>query len=541
MVIVGARCAGSPLAAMLARRGLRVCLLDRARFPSETLSTHVIQPCGVSSLRRLGALDAVLAAGAVPLTHLTLVAEDARIDATVDPATYGAPSLSVRRIVLDHLLVEAAASAGAEVRTETAVTGLLQVDGRVAGIETKHGRIGARLVVGADGRSSTVASLVGAREYRVAPPGRVFSWAYFEGVSEAEARLRLGSVGDLTYVSSPTDAGLHLAAVCSPFETRDAFLADREGGFMAGIAAWPELADVLAGGRRVGPIRVLANWHGYFREAAGPGWVLLGDAGHFKDPSPAQGISDALRHGERLADTVVSGLDGTADVDEELRRWWRWRDRDGYEMHWFATDMGAVSPTPLGTEFIREVAADEAAAEKLLRILNHDVPPSKLLTPTRLGRTFVRTIARHPRLIPAIMAEVASEARNQIDRSTRRNLPPAGGRRWPWGVESRIERMLLTLTVVGFVVPNVFVGLYLAGEGIDVGGYFSHWTASLPSTQLIVDLGIAAVTLFAWAAVEGPRAGIKRWWLCIPASFLVGLCFGLPLFLLMRERALAES
>src|ERR1700730_7150674 len=81
VVVVGARCAGSPLATMLARRGLRVCLLDRARFPSDTLSTHVIQPCGVAILDRLGVLQAVLRAGAVPLTAFTLVADDARRDA----------------------------------------------------------------------------------------------------------------------------------------------------------------------------------------------------------------------------------------------------------------------------------------------------------------------------------------------------------------------------------------------------------------------------------------------------------------------------
>jgi phosphoglycerol transferase MdoB-like AlkP superfamily enzyme len=103
------------------------------------------------------------------------------------------------------------------------------------------------------------------------------------------------------------------------------------------------------------------------------------------------------------------------------------------------------------------------------------------------------------------------------------------------------ERLLLFLTILGFVVPNVFVGLYLVDDGFELGGYFSLWTASIPSTQLLVDLVIAALAFFVWAAAEGPRAGIKRWWLCIPATLLVGLCFGLPLFLLMRERALRQA
>jgi hypothetical protein len=100
------------------------------------------------------------------------------------------------------------------------------------------------------------------------------------------------------------------------------------------------------------------------------------------------------------------------------------------------------------------------------------------------------------------------------------------------------ERLLLALTVIGFIVPNVCVGVFLANEGFDISGYFSLWMASTPSTQLLLDLVIAALALFVWATVEGPRAGIKRWWLCIPATLLVGLCFGLPLFLWMRERTL---
>lgn len=422
MAIVGARCAGSPLATMLARRGLRVCLLDKSRFPSETLSTHVIQPCGVAILERLGVLDAAWAAGAVPLTRFTLVSGRARISAAIDPGAFGAPALCLRRIALDHLLVEAAAAAGVEVRTETPVGGLLWEGDRVAGVETAAGPLRARLVVGADGRGSTVAGSVGAGEYYVAPPARMFAWAYFEGAAETEGHLRLGSVGALNYVAGPTDAGLYMAAVCPPLAVKDAFLADRERSFMAGIAAWPELAGLLDGATRTGPIRVMANWHGYFREAAGPGWALLGDAGTFKDPSPAQGIADALRHAEHLADAVEAGLGGATSLDEELRRWWRWRDEDGYEMHWFATDMGRAGPSPpLASQFTRDIAGDAQATEGLLRVLNHDIPPSQLFTPRRLGGAAVRAVRADPGQIPAIAREAAMELQNEIHRSRERH------------------------------------------------------------------------------------------------------------------------
>jgi hypothetical protein len=103
------------------------------------------------------------------------------------------------------------------------------------------------------------------------------------------------------------------------------------------------------------------------------------------------------------------------------------------------------------------------------------------------------------------------------------------------------QRLLLALTIVGFVVPNVMVVIFIADQGLDVGGYFSLWTDSTPSTQLVLDLGIACAAFFVWAALEGPRAGIRGWWWCIPATLLVGLCFGLPLFLWMRERQLAAA
>ncbi|WP_198157922.1 NAD(P)/FAD-dependent oxidoreductase, partial [Mycobacterium celatum] len=192
VAIVGARCAGSPLATMLARQGLRVCMLDRAHFPSETPSTHMIQPCGVQVLDQLGLLDGILAAGAVPLDRLSLVNDDVRIEATVDEELSAHPALCVRRLTMDERLVDAAGAAGAEVRTGSRVTQLIADDGRVTGVQTSTGLVYAQLVVGADGRHSTVASCVGAREYHRTSPGKLYAWAYFEGVGDREGHARLG-------------------------------------------------------------------------------------------------------------------------------------------------------------------------------------------------------------------------------------------------------------------------------------------------------------------------------------------------------------
>jgi flavin-dependent dehydrogenase len=425
VVVVGARCAGSPLAAMLARRGLRVCVLDRARFPSDSPSTHVVQPCGVAVLRRLGVLEAVLAAGAVPLGLFTLVNEDVRIDARVPD-----PGLCVRRVTLDALLLQAASTAGAEVRTGTAVTGLLSGGGRVVGVQSRHGPVRARLVVGADGHHSAVARLTGAEEYHVAPAGRLPTWAYFQGVADTEGRLRIGRLGDLAFLASPTDGGLYLAGIAPDAAGKDAFLADRERAFTAGLAGWPELADLLAGATRVGPIRTVPDWYGYFRVATGPGWVLTGDAGHAKDPTPAQGISDALRHAERLTVAIHDGLnDTTAALDTTLRRWWRWRDEDCYPMHCFATDMGAPGrSTPLITQVLRDIAADDTATAKLLQVLNREIQPTQLFTATRLALAAARTLRRRPRHLPALTAEITTALRQELRRATARRHSPASYR-----------------------------------------------------------------------------------------------------------------
>jgi hypothetical protein len=102
---------------------------------------------------------------------------------------------------------------------------------------------------------------------------------------------------------------------------------------------------------------------------------------------------------------------------------------------------------------------------------------------------------------------------------------------------TRRERTLLILAIVGFIVPNTMVAAFFIDHGVDVGGYLSEWVESLPAAQLAADLVIAAVAFVLWAAWEGRRLGMSTWWVPVPASLLIGLCFALPLFLLLRERA----
>lgn len=128
---------------------------------------------------------------------------------------------------------------------------------------------------------------------------------------------------------------------------------------------------------------MMSRWHGYFRQSAGPGWVLVGDAGHFKDPTPGQGISDALRQAEALVPAVERALGGGAPSDQALREWWAWRDRDAWEMYWFAQDMGEARRAPQLLRAVQErFALDPPLVRDFLRLLSHELAPSQLFTPS---------------------------------------------------------------------------------------------------------------------------------------------------------------
>ena len=100
-----------------------------------------------------------------------------------------------------------------------------------------------------------------------------------------------------------------------------------------------------------------------------------------------------------------------------------------------------------------------------------------------------------------------------------------------------VERWFAALAVVGFVVPNAFVAVFAVRHGADVGAYFHEWFRSVPGTQLTVDLGLTCLAFLSWAFLDARKRGITRWWVTLPATGLVGICFAVPLYLWMRERA----
>ena len=400
VLVVGGRCAGAPLATWLARAGVPVVVADRASFPSDTLSTHVFQGGAIASLRRLGVLEEVLATGAPPVHRgrVRLGAGDDVLEAEV-PMPASAPGLPamlcVRRIALDEILHRAAADAGATLLDGWSVTDLLREDGRVAGIRlrTRDGEertIRARVVVGADGRNSAVARMLGARSYSVLPTERFGYFAYYEGVPVEEPVVEIVRDDRLYGFGCPADDGLYLACVMPPAEDHAEFAADVEAGWEREVARLPGIGERVVRGRRVGRPRGLRPVDTFLREAAGPGWALVGDAGHFKDPSPGQGIADALRQAERLAEAIAEG-DGGATLDARLADYWRWRDRDARGRHEWAHAFGAAGPPPrLLVQAQRDTLARPDGAARFWGPSLQRLAPRRALGPRHLARAAMR-------------------------------------------------------------------------------------------------------------------------------------------------------
>ncbi|HEX6206724.1 MAG TPA: NAD(P)/FAD-dependent oxidoreductase [Actinomycetota bacterium] len=379
-IVVGARCAGSPLAMLLARRGHRVLLLERARFPSDTVSTHYIHQKGVARLEAWGLLDRLRATGCPPILDMGWDVEGIRFvgrPPTPDGVTEG---FGPRRLVLDELLARAAEEAGAELREGFTVKEVVEEDGRAVGV---RGRLRggsmveerARVVVGADGLRSTVAREVGAERYEVHAPRTHAYYTYWEDVGLD--RLDFYAVPGLGAAAFPTHDGLAMVSIVfSTFAYPEGVRGRIEGSYLEGLRRFPALAERVLDGRRVERFAGMHRVPNHFRRSAGPGWALVGDAGYHKDPAPAQGISDAFRDAEALAGAIDRGLREPPRVDDELEAYARGRDEAALPWFRWALRMSRLEPlTPPLRQLYEAIAADQQWSNRFCGLSAEMVDP----------------------------------------------------------------------------------------------------------------------------------------------------------------------
>jgi 2-polyprenyl-6-methoxyphenol hydroxylase-like FAD-dependent oxidoreductase len=379
VIVVGARCAGSPTAMLLARKGYRVLLVDKARFPSNmVLSTHCIWQGGTAALDRWGLLDQVRASNCPPSTSVRLDFGSMVVAGTPAPAGNISEAFCPRRTVLDKILVDAAGAAGAELREDCIVNELLWDGQRVTGIRgtPKDGRrftADARIVIGADGMHSTIARLVSAQAYNVWPEMTFSYFSYWPGLTLDHIEV-YPHEGCAPFAWMTND-GMTLVGVNWPIGERDRVRADVEGHFFGALASIaPRLADQVRGAPRA-ERWLTGSVSSFFRTAAGPGWALVGDAAYKKDPITAAGITDAFRDAQALADAVDAGLGGQSPMADALADHQRRRDADALPFYEFTHDFAQLAGlTDRQLALFRALDGNQADTSRFLGVIAQTVP-----------------------------------------------------------------------------------------------------------------------------------------------------------------------
>ena len=376
VIIVGARCAGASLATYLARNGASVLVVDRDALPSDQiLSTHTIHAAGMDVLDEVGVGEAVRAV-APPMRIIRLRKNDSVVDV---PAPNGREEYCPRRKRLDALLQAAAERAGATVLDRTRVTDIVWRDRRAAGVRTvRQGReavFNAPLLVGADGRHSTLARLAGAEEYLGYDGPRGSYWGYWKTPTRWKTDAYpfdmyvANTNGDFRVIFNTDDDHLLLASA-PRVEEIDAWRAEPLEALRRDLGSDDVIGPLIEGADPVEEVRGTVKERYFFRKAAGPGWVLVGDAGHHKDFVIGDGITEALLQARSLARAIAAGTDAA------LIEWWRARDVEALPYFFFGEDEGRPQP-PLNLQCLvfSHVASRPDLIARLAGVVDHKVSP----------------------------------------------------------------------------------------------------------------------------------------------------------------------
>jgi len=390
-IVIGARCAGSPTAMLLARKGHRVLLLDKARFPSDTMSTHLVHPPGVAALARWGLLDRLEATGCPPVPTYSYDFGPLTIAGSPRPVDGVAHGYCPRRTVLDQLLVDAAVQAGAELREGFVVDEMLSSGDCVTGIRG-HEKGGppiterARVVIGADGRHSLVAKSVGPEQYDERPSHLAMYYAYWSDLPVDGFDTTIRAEHRRGWAAAATHDGLTVLPFAWPVEEFQANRGDIEANFFAAIALAPAFAERVHAATRESKFVGSAELPGYLRKPFGPGWALVGDAGYHKNPITAMGINDAFRDAELLTDALDDAFAGRRSYDAAMAGYQEARDRAVLPIYEFTDDFARLRPPPPELQqLLGAMAGNQEAMDGFVSVQASTLPAPAFFAPESLA------------------------------------------------------------------------------------------------------------------------------------------------------------
>ncbi|NJO24373.1 MAG: FAD-dependent monooxygenase [Sphingomonadales bacterium] len=387
-IVVGTRCAGAPTAMLLAREGYRVLAVDRATFPSDTVSTHILHPLGVAALSRWGLLDRLTATGCPPM-H-TYAYDFGPFTIAGAPGTAEAPVAHCpRRTILDKLLVDAAAQSGVEVREGFTVEEVLIEDGRAVGIKghLKDGKSTterARVVIGADGLRSVVAEAMRSEPYDEKPILLAAYYSYWSGLP-MDGRFE-NYIRDLRgFAVAPTHDDLTMIIVGWPYAEFAECKKDIEGNVLKTLAMAPDFANRVRAGKRETRF-VGAAVPNYFRKPYGPGWALVGDAGYNRDFITGQGMMDAFLDAELCTVALDKALSGKQPFDAAMSVYQCTRDARVKPMYDFTCHLATLEPPPPETQqLFAAVHGNQKAMDAFVRMNAGTISPAEFFAPENVS------------------------------------------------------------------------------------------------------------------------------------------------------------
>ncbi|RDI64984.1 NAD(P)/FAD-dependent oxidoreductase [Nocardia pseudobrasiliensis] len=387
VIVVGARVAGAPAAMLFARLGYRVLLLERSRFPKDTLSTLYLHQPAVALLDQWQVLAEIKATGCSPIKGTRYTTGGLTLEGCSWPAAGHRITYAPRRYLLDSILADAAVAAGVEFRDNCAVRGVVFDDERVVGVRVNGGASGeiverATLVVGADGMRSTVAAAVGAPMVR---EDSTASCAYYSYWAELPSGFELYDEPGHWVGLVPTNDDLTLVASYFPQEQFGSIRNDAMRSFLTSIEQTsPELRERLAGGRNAERLFGTGDQRNYFRQAAGPGWALIGDAGHHKDSITARGITDAFRQAQLLVERVGTELHDPVRLTRALDRFAVERTEVLLPEYRNTLETAKLAPPEHRLTMLRAIATEPDMVDRFFSTWSGVCPIDEFVTPELL-------------------------------------------------------------------------------------------------------------------------------------------------------------